>query len=282
MNFENNLQKLRKSKNLSQGQLAEIIDVSRQSISKWESGTTYPEMDKLLQLSELFNVSLDELIKEKTNKKSEEKYLKLSKNEYNQRYQKLALGVAFGVALIIIGISIAAFIGPEEKMSALMFFIFLTFGVVLIMYYGISEGNLDEVKKIDYLKEEIETFNKKFVLGITLGVGIILFGIILTIILDMLNLKENFVGGFFLLCISFAVFLFVYFGIQKDKFNGPKKEIIYQTPRKVLLDKICGVIMLLATIIFFILGLFYNLWHPGWGTFLIGGLLCAIASIILD
>ena len=55
------LQKLRKEKGYSQEQLADLLDVSRQSVSKWESGTTYPEMDKLLSLCKIFNVSLDEL-----------------------------------------------------------------------------------------------------------------------------------------------------------------------------------------------------------------------------
>ena len=51
MNFSEKLQKLRKENKLSQEQLANLLDVSRQAVSKWESGATYPEMDKLLALS---------------------------------------------------------------------------------------------------------------------------------------------------------------------------------------------------------------------------------------
>ncbi len=54
---------LRKEKHLSQGELAEMLDVSRQSISKWETNTSTPELDKLLKMSEIFGVSLDCLIK---------------------------------------------------------------------------------------------------------------------------------------------------------------------------------------------------------------------------
>ena len=61
MKFCEKLQKFRKEKGYSQEQLADLLDVSRQSVSKWESGTTYPEMDKLLSLCKIFNVSLDEL-----------------------------------------------------------------------------------------------------------------------------------------------------------------------------------------------------------------------------
>ena len=61
MKFCEKLQKLRKEKGYSQEQLADLLDVSRQSVSKWESGTTYPEMDKLLSLCKIFDVTLDDL-----------------------------------------------------------------------------------------------------------------------------------------------------------------------------------------------------------------------------
>lgn len=54
---------LRNQLGMSQGDLAEKINVSRQSISKWETDTSIPELDKLIQLSELFHISLDELVK---------------------------------------------------------------------------------------------------------------------------------------------------------------------------------------------------------------------------
>lgn len=63
MSFSEKIQKLRKEKGLSQERLAEMLDVSRQAVSKWESGQTYPEIDKLIKLSDLFNVTLDELVR---------------------------------------------------------------------------------------------------------------------------------------------------------------------------------------------------------------------------
>ena len=61
-NLSDNIKKLRKDNNLSQEDLADKLSVSRQSISKWEQGDAYPEMDKLMQMAELFNVSLDNLV----------------------------------------------------------------------------------------------------------------------------------------------------------------------------------------------------------------------------
>ncbi len=62
MSFAENLKQLRKDKQLSQEELAEILDVSRQAVSKWEQGIGYPEVEKLLLLSSKLNVSLDYLM----------------------------------------------------------------------------------------------------------------------------------------------------------------------------------------------------------------------------
>lgn len=64
MTFGEKLSKLRRENNYTQEQLADILSVSRQSISKWESDVTYPETDKLIRLSELFRCSLDYLLKD--------------------------------------------------------------------------------------------------------------------------------------------------------------------------------------------------------------------------
>ena len=64
MKFHEKLYQLRRERGFSQEDLAERLSVSRQAISKWESGTAYPEIDKLVTLSELFSVTLDSLIKD--------------------------------------------------------------------------------------------------------------------------------------------------------------------------------------------------------------------------
>ena len=62
MSFAENLKQLRKERNLSQEALAELLDVSRQAVSKWEQGEGYPEVEKLLFLSKTLNISLDALM----------------------------------------------------------------------------------------------------------------------------------------------------------------------------------------------------------------------------
>ena len=62
MDFNNKLYELRKQKGLSQEELANRLNVSRQTISKWEIGDSTPDMEKLIAISDLFDISLDELV----------------------------------------------------------------------------------------------------------------------------------------------------------------------------------------------------------------------------
>ena len=74
--FRKQIIKLRQAQNLSQEMLAKKMFVSRQSVSKWEKGDYIPDLDKLLSLSQIFNVDLNELVT--GNKIEKEQLLKLS------------------------------------------------------------------------------------------------------------------------------------------------------------------------------------------------------------
>ena len=75
-NFSGNLKEIRKENKLSQEQLAEQIGVSRQAISKWESGGAYPEMDKILLLCDKFDLNIDDLLHRDVKEIKSEEYTK--------------------------------------------------------------------------------------------------------------------------------------------------------------------------------------------------------------
>lgn len=81
MKFGENLQKLRKERGISQEQLAEQLGVTRQSVSKWESGASYPEMDKIVAICNIFHCDMDVLINkditEERDKKDASKVVKV-------------------------------------------------------------------------------------------------------------------------------------------------------------------------------------------------------------
>lgn len=94
MDFNNRLYELRKQKGLSQEELANKLNVSRQTVSKWEIGDTTPDMEKLISLSQLFEVSLDQLILGKVSTKSSLSQLEVKLNtEENKRTLKKILKI---------------------------------------------------------------------------------------------------------------------------------------------------------------------------------------------
>ena len=62
MNLGENIYRLRTERHMSQGDLADALDVSRQSVSKWENNSATPDLEKLVKMSQLFEVTLDELV----------------------------------------------------------------------------------------------------------------------------------------------------------------------------------------------------------------------------
>ncbi|KGE20256.1 helix-turn-helix domain-containing protein [Paenibacillus wynnii] len=108
MEFSEKMQQLRKQRGMSQEKLAEIIGVSRQAVSKWESGQSYPEMDKMLSLSELFNVSVDSLVKDAPSNPPPMEITHISQPAVDRRfmyhYEYKSKKTWFGVPLIHVNI----------------------------------------------------------------------------------------------------------------------------------------------------------------------------------
>ena len=106
MKFNERLLELRKKNGWSQEELGYKLDVSRQTISKWESGQTTPELEKLRTLSKIFDISVDELINEenivkKENAEVEKKKVSNKNNSKTFKYIKGVLGLIL-ISIIII------------------------------------------------------------------------------------------------------------------------------------------------------------------------------------
>ena len=81
MNFSENLRRLRKAKDIKQEALAEAMNVSRQTVSKWENGTAMPDFKKLNALAEYFGVTMDELLGFSNDKNNNDNI-----NDYTKEY----------------------------------------------------------------------------------------------------------------------------------------------------------------------------------------------------
>lgn len=116
MKFEEKLMLLRKKSLLSQEQLAEKLDVTRQTVSKWELGQSKPDMDKLTAMSKLFNVSIDVLTNDEESLDNEVSVKKEVKNQKGGIIVKRKYVLYILIAILIItSVTLALRIGNGIK-----------------------------------------------------------------------------------------------------------------------------------------------------------------------
>lgn len=111
MDFSEKLLTLRKAKNLTQEELAEKLNVSRQSVSKWESGQAVPELDKIVALSAVFDVTTDYLLKSSEIDDLSVKTEMLEKQQEQmlareQRQQRIRECVLYGVVIYLVFLAV--------------------------------------------------------------------------------------------------------------------------------------------------------------------------------
>lgn len=292
MAFSENLQYIRSQAGITQEQLAEQLEVSRQSVSKWESGSSFPEMDTLLRICDLYDVNLDTLLRG-----SVEASNVSDTTQYDTFMTRFAKRISFSIGSIIAAIGILMILGAlgvHEMLSAAFLLLVITISVVVMVASGIQEENFRKKHPVIadfYTEEEKDAFHQKFVWYIAGGVGAILFGVVLMVLcfafLPEQEPYESLVGSVFLLIIAAAVTAFIYAGMQEDKYkiwkynrdNNPTPEA---KKRLNLIGTACGCIMLIATAIFVALGFTRNTWDTSWWVFPVGGILCGVVSVILN
>ena len=101
MKFGDNLKILRKKKNMSQEELAEKVGVSRQSVSKWETGEAYPEMNNILELCKIFHCNIGELVNDNiVDLDSLDEEVKMSVVKFKKEKQKKMKGLSKAIMVL--------------------------------------------------------------------------------------------------------------------------------------------------------------------------------------
>lgn len=293
MSISENLQILRKTKNMSQEELAEKLNVSRQAVSKWESGSGYPETEKIISICEIFDCSMDELVKGKIAND-----LKEEKSNYDSVMTSTARGIAIGVGITILGAAVMMTImgllqGHDQShlLGVIAVLVAVIFAVPMFIVFGTKEDNFKKknpkVANV-YTEEEIEKGNSKYTVILACGISTILLGVIAMFVLMGLKVfgeASTLPVAVLLYFVAVGVTTLVYSGKMKEKFdieayNKQNTEEAKAESNKI--GKICGVIMLIATAIFLVLGLGFGFWSFNWIVFPIGGILCGIVATILE
>lgn len=295
MSLGTNIQFYRKQKNMTQEDLAELMNVSRQTVSKWESDTAFPETDKLITLSDYFGCTLDELIKGS----AEENFTEDAAG-YDKEMNSFTRAICLGTATVLAGVTTLLFtvvLGLDETIAAAIFMLFVTVGTAIFIVSGIRHDNYVKENpniKPFYSVEQIKAFRNKFPAVIAGGTVLVLFGVIALMVMqsfvgkiapDVMT-EESFdalCAAVLLLCVTVAAPMFIYGGMQYAKYdieeynkeNNPDKPFADR-----LMSAISSGIMLAATIVLFVMGFCFDNWELCWIGYPIGGVLIAIVICI--
>lgn len=292
MSFRENLQYLRRRENITQEDLAERLEVSRQTVSKWESGACYPEMEKLLQLCDMFHTDLDTLLRG-----SVERDQAADTACYDRAMNVFTWQVALSVGALIAAAALTMLLeagGLPEMVTGAVFLLVLTAAVVVLVAGGIQYSFFREKHPVIedfYTEEQRDAFRRRFVWCIAGGVGAILFGMVLTVLFFCVFPErepyESWIMSAFLLIVAGAVTTFIYAGMQHqkyqiDRYNRDNDPAPAVKARQRLISAIHGVLMLLAAAVYVGLGLTRGTWRTDWWLFAVGGILCGVVSALLD
>ncbi len=148
MSFRDNLQHLRASRNMTQEQLAMLVGVSRQSVTKWEAGRACPEMDKLLKLCQIFDCSLDDLVSgDLTAREGDVAAPEVPAGPptdvcgYDEHARRFAFRIATGVSLFVLALAAAALVAAlMGQASAVPMLVLVAAGLVLVIPAGLERS----------------------------------------------------------------------------------------------------------------------------------------------
>ena len=297
MNFGMKIQILRKENRLSQEALAEKLDVSRQAVSKWETGEGYPEIDKIILISELFQVSLDYLLKDGDVNEVIEVHDFMSHQkveDYISFKKQFALRIAASISAIILSVTFPiAFYDKNEGLGifAMLFIVALAVGCIIVT--GISNEQYKDLENKemnlsyqDYhdLQSQQTQFKTKFGIGIAFGVFLIIASVsFIGLIETYFHNDTIFAPIQLMICIAIAVFVFVYLGILDNtyQFLVQNKAYVRQRKQDKENDDLFAITMPLAAAIYLSIGFLKNWWHPGWIIFPITAILTQCYATLL-
>lgn len=309
---------LRKRMNWSQEELAEKLDVSRQSVSKWEVGATIPDLDKILKLSELFGVSTDYLLKDEIGEseimggrdvpegcvisvEEANAYMDTAKEVCGRIATAVSLFILSPVCLILMA-AVSENTVLEDRMSVfgvVILLLIVAAGVAICIFNGMK------LEKYKYIEEETfslqygvegivekrkSDFERRYRLSVVTGTVLCIIGAVPLLLTSVFTENETALTGgvaIVLIFVAVAVHLFVRAGIVKESYDKLLQCGDYTVENKTVNKKVAffpGAYWLIVTAAY--LGYnFYtgNSWHKSWIIWPVAGVLfAAVYGIIRE
>lgn len=312
---------LRKKCGWSQEELADQLDISRQSVSKWESGMSIPDLEKIVKMSVLFGVSTDYLLKDEIEDELPSETLEADNernrvvsleeaNTYMNLIQDISKNMALAISVLILSPIPLLLLGglsevyPDfisENMAGGLGLVLLMCMVILGVAPLILNGM--RLSKYEYLEKEIfslqygvrgvvekkkadfeDTFRKAIVGGVSLCIASVI-----PLFLCMGFSEEDFVAVccvcILLAAVSGGVFLFVSRGMIYGSYSKLLQEGDYEPEKKKnskLIGKISSVYWCSVTAIYLFISFTRGSWHSSWIIWPVAGVLFAVVVGIVN
>lgn len=305
----------------SQEELAEKLSVSRQSVSKWEGAQAVPDLQKILKMAELFNVTTDYLLRDEIEGTpventgyTEDKDYDIRKvsmeeaNEYLDTVKELAPKLALGVLLCVVspillivlaGISdcglmsenVAAAIGLGALFVciAVAVFLFVGYGIKTEKYEYLTKEDFETAYGVDGMVKDRkakteEPYNKLIVAAVLLCV-VCPVPLVIVAVIGASSMMIISMVGLLLAMVAMATYIFVLIGSITDSYKILLKEKEYSKEHKKsdkLVGAVAGTYWLVVTAIFLYMGFVYDNWKSNWVIWPIAGLIFAAIMTMLN
>lgn len=307
---------LRKKNNYSQEDLANELGISRQSVSKWESGNSIPDLDKIIKMSSLFGVSTDYLLKDELEVETpsetndiEEDGRPVSLEEANRFLEDtptFAKKISFGISLFILSPVILIILGGmaetgigsiTEDMAGgfgtAILLLLIAAGTVIVVMSGISYGKYDYLEKekivLQYgvsgiVNKKKEEFAETFQRNIAFGVGTIIVGVIPVMVaagFGATEFVEIICTGVLLTAVALGVHQIVWAGVIQGSFQKLLQEEDYSEENKELKKKtgsFAGIYWCFVVALYLGFTLPTNSWENSWVIWPVAGVLFAAVN----
>lgn len=301
---------------MTQEQLAMLLGVSRQAVTKWEAEKSYPEMDKLLKMCSLFDCTIDELVQGDLTERplsapaGASAAIAQDVCGYDEHMRRFSLLIAASVALLGVGLAASVLLegananaGDPDLFSGVALFILLAAAASCAVPAGM--GHAAFIKAHPFVEDfytlaQKDRARRNLTIAIVAGIVLFAFGMIVPLLAEGLAIDERVGTAAFLLMLGAAGAIVSLFAIRFtfcdiEAYNQARDEGSEERKREKRLDPVYGIIMIVSTAVG--LGwLFGSIalapggagaidWGHGyesffWTAWVVGGLACGIVSLV--
>ncbi len=316
MIFADKLINLRKKAGMSQEDLALKLGVSRQSVSKWEGAQSIPDISKIIELSQIFGVSTDYLLKDELDveddspvkENSDKKMISLTDvNDYLVINNKTKYYIAIGVLLCILSpitlllLVMFSYLGfiSDILASAIGVITLLAIIAIAVILFVVSGFKLNKYEFINsqefetqygvtgYINEKKNNFYQTYMIMMVIGIILCVLCVIPLLVTAFVNDGEYVLAGVcaLLLIVSIGVFLIIVASCQMSAYNKILQECEYTKERKETnksVSLVSSLYWMLAVAIYLTYSFISNDWHITWIVWPIAGILYPVIVKVVE